>query len=304
MLWGETHISMQRNDAGQIAFRSTLGGAVTAANDTAVFVGSNGSYTLLAREGDPAPGLPGFTFTGIPPAMIALTERGHVVLVQEVTDGTPRHAWFSYTPEQGVRLFFDPFQSWTTVLGSSTQPANLGSSGSSPSGDTSSVSVNNNGDVCGLLFFQGSDATTLGGAIVRGHVGSFPAAPASVPAAGGTSHKFFLDCGPTYANRLYLVLATSLGTRPGFPSPLGPQNVPLNFDPLWTLMTINAANSPVWINSLGFTDANGVGVGSAGFVMPPGFPGFLGTTLHHAALLIDGSLSTVFVTEPSAVKLH
>jgi len=302
IVWGELR-GVQRNDGGRLTFTAFLGGAVTAADDSVLVTGTPGNYTVLAREGDPAIGIPGHTYAEVNPAVITMTERGHVLFAQTVTDGTSKIAWFAWTPEHGLRLAEGPADTWTTGLGTTTVAANLGSAGSFPSGDTCAVSMNNQGDFCGLLFFQGADATTMGRALVRGHVGSFVASPSAVPASGGVVQRFFLDAGPSQGNRLYLVLATALGTRPGFASPLGPQNVPLNFDPLWTTLSIEAANSPLWINTVGFTDANGIGIGGAGFEMPVGFPAFVGTPVHHAALLIDGSLTSTFVTEPSALKL-
>ncbi|MBL8728283.1 MAG: hypothetical protein JNM25_07635, partial [Planctomycetes bacterium] len=85
-----------------------------------------------------------------------------------------------------------------------------------------------------------------------------------------------------------------------------PQVVPLNIDPLWTDLSLQGSNSIVWPNSLGFLDANGKGIGPSAFVMPPGFPGFQGITLHHAAVAFDLTfgLVTTGVSEPSAVRLY
>lgn len=304
VLWGTTNIGTQMNDDGLLVFRTTLGGAVTAANDTALVIGTPGNLAILAREGDPAPGMPGFTFAEITGGFISLTNRGHVLFLTSVTDGTPQNAVFSYTPEQGVRLFFERVDSFTTLLGSSAQPVSFGSSGAAPSGDTGAIAMNNNGDVACRLSFTGTESTTIGCAIARGHVGSLPAIPAAVPSTGGLAQKFFVDCGPQHAFRFYFILATSLGTRPGFPSPLGPQTVPLNFDPLWTQLSFDAANSLIWSNTLGITDADGKGIGTAAFEMPTGQPGFAGTQLHHAAVLFDTSLQSVFVTEPAALRLY
>jgi hypothetical protein len=54
------HLAM--NDAGQIALRAKLAGAgVTTANDQAIFTGTPGALTLVARLGDAAPDVPGAT---------------------------------------------------------------------------------------------------------------------------------------------------------------------------------------------------------------------------------------------------
>ena len=170
-------------------------------------------------------------------------------------------------------------------------------------GDSANTLLTADGDFAGMLLFQGADASTLGFAQLRGHLGALVGTPASVPVAGGVPQTFALDAGPAEAGRIYFLLASSLGTRPGFLSPLGPQTIPLNFDPLWTLLSIQAANSPIWVASIGITDAQGRG-GPAAFVMPPGIPGFLGTSLHHAAVLFDGALNSTYVTEPVGLLLR
>ncbi len=302
---GDVNVTMVMSDAGEIAFPAPLGGAVTAANDSAILVGAPGNFRLVAREGAPAPGAPGFVFAAIGPAGLSITERGHLLFTQQITDGTAtKNATFCYTPEHGVRLFHDPTDTWPTVFGASTLPTQFLSGGATNGGDTAGVSFANNGDMACWINFNAAEPTVLGAAIVRGHVGSFTATPSAVPVTGGVPQSFRIDCGPQNGGRIYWVLATSQGTRPGFPSPLGPQNVPLNYDPLWTYLSITAANSPLWVGSVGITDSNGVGFGPATFVMPAGFPTFQGVTLHHAALLFDGALVSHFVTEPSALRLY
>lgn len=51
------------NNTGRVAFLSGLAGTgVTAANDFGIWVGQPGALVLVAREGDPAPDLPGLTY--------------------------------------------------------------------------------------------------------------------------------------------------------------------------------------------------------------------------------------------------
>jgi hypothetical protein len=51
------------NDAGAIAFHGTLGGSATLANDRAVFAAApGGAVNLVAREGDPVPGIAGAVY--------------------------------------------------------------------------------------------------------------------------------------------------------------------------------------------------------------------------------------------------
>ena len=303
----------------QFAFVGFLAGTATTANDSAIMIGSNAAnLTLLAREGDicsliPPSGNGPWTYgqfnngTNNP----VLNYDGTVYFEAPLTDTvvTGRRVVLQYTPALGLRLFADRgdtftgtgADTFTTILGAgalSTLSSNAGS-GSSDGGGQSHF--NNQGDV----VFKANLIGPPTACILRGHVGSFIAKPSSVPATGGVPQNFVIDVGPTYGNMLYAVLATGFGTRPGFPSPLGPQNIPLNFDPLWTMLSINAANSPLWVNTIGFLDANGKGIGASAFVMPVGFSsGLVGATVHHAALVLDGSLTSQFVTEPSALKLY
>lgn len=301
--FGQFGSNVIQNDAGVLVFASPLAGAVAATDDSALFVGVPGSFLVIAREGQPAAGMPGFVYGELQPSGMAISARRSVLFAQPVTDGTTTlTAWFRWTFEHGTRLWFDPREAWTTSAGTSTQPVLLGASVAS-SGDTVSTLLNGDGEFAGMLLFQGTDAATLGFAHVRGHAGALVGTPASVPATGGVPQTFALDAGPGQAGQIYFLLASSLGTRPGFPSPLGPQTIPLNFDPLWTLLSIQAPNSPIWVGSIGITDAQGRG-GPAAFVLPTGLPGLQGTTLHHAAVLFDGSLNSTYVTEPVGLRLR
>jgi hypothetical protein len=91
------------------------------------------------------------------------------------------------------------------------------------------------------------------------------------------------------------------GTRPGVPSPFGPQTIPLNFDG-WTQLSLNLANTAVYTNSLWFLDAQGRS--TASFNLPPALPGAQGLQLHHAVVVLNGSLASTFASEPSALKLY
>jgi hypothetical protein len=295
------------NAAGQVAFLANLAGTTGGtADDTALFYGTaGGPLTKLAQEGDAvvAAGLPsGWTYQNINAGTSTphLNDLGQVLWLAPVTDGVnfPTIA-LAYDPTTGWRLVYDGSETVTTSLGS-FNPGTLSNGGASASSDGSDSWFNNQGDWCGK-FTPGSPVQSV---VVRGHVGTMICEPSSVPATGGVPHNFHIDAGPSHPFELYVVLATSFGARPGFVSPFGPQNIPLNPDPLWTDLSLNAANSVVWINNLGITDANGKGIGAAGFVMPIGFPGFAGTTLHHVCVLLDFTLAQTHVSGPSAVKLY
>jgi hypothetical protein len=308
---GDIGASASLTNGGRMAFVGRLAGAgVTSANDRSIWTGTVGNLTMIAREGDLVPGMVpsgngpwsygamDFSKTRNP----YINERGVVLFQNDVSDGVVnKDMWFVYTPQHGVRILLDGGDTFTTSFGTAgwTIADTFGAPGS---GDGSPAWFNNNGDfVCKLVL--GAPAN---GAIVRGHVGSLIGTPGAVPVAGGVPHSLFLDVGPAYANQFYIVLASGLGTRPGFPHPLNfAVNVPLTFDPVWTNVSWAFVNTPSWTNTLGVTDASGKPLGGLpiSFNMPVGFPEFLGYTVHHAAMLFDGALVGTHATEPVAVKL-
>jgi hypothetical protein len=293
--------SMACNDAGQVAFISSLTGPlVTTANDSALWFGSIGNLQMLAREGDAVPGMTGWMFQQISAGTNSpqLNERGQLLTQLGVTDGTNfKSVLFGWTPELGLHVLteINGTSTFTTALGTGV-PQSLSSNAGFNSGDSSQSHFNTNGD---FVYKPGFPAPMVA-AIVRGHVGSMISEPSGVPVAGGVQN-FHINCGASHAFEWHWVIASGSGTRPGFPSPLGPQMIPLNFDG-WTQLSIDLADTAVWNNTLWFTDAEGKS--SASFVLPPGFPGFLGLTLHHAAVVFNNSLVSTFVTEPSAVKVY
>ena len=300
--------SLALDDGGNVAFATSLQGAVGTNDDSAVWFGPVGALQAIAREGQNVPGLPpsangpwqfGDLSVSVRPM---LNGSGALVLPVAATDGVAtRIVWLGFTQNGLVRVLLDDSEVWSTNLGASSDEV-AGFVSIANNSDSTASFWNRNGDLA-LLMTLPAAPTNLGHLIVRGHLGTVQAVPSAVPATGGIAQDFTIDCGPAQGNRLYLFLATSLGTYPGFPSPLGPQLVPLNLDPLWTTVSLNAANSPIWFNTFGFLDANGKGVGAAGFLLPAGLSALQGTVLHHAALVLDFSLATTFATEPLALKL-
>ncbi|MCB9879146.1 MAG: hypothetical protein H6835_16240 [Planctomycetes bacterium] len=297
------------DDDGDLAFVAGLGGAVTTADDSGLWLGQAGDLACIAREGDLVPGLlPSangpWRFGQFGSGLTVrpyLVRRRALLFQNPVTDGVAtRTLMFGYTPARGLILLLDDADTFTTGQGTAawTIATQFGSPNSS---DGTPAWMNANGDfVCKLVL-----GAPCNGAIVRGHLGSLVGTPSSVPVSGGVTHTLSIDVGPAHGFELYVVLASSLGTRPGFPSPLGPQHVPLVYDPFWTQMSLELANSALWPNSVGVTDQDGVPFGGpAGFTLPPGFPSLLGTTLYHAVVTLDGNLVSTFVSEPSAVLLH
>jgi hypothetical protein len=290
-----------------VLFGGTLvvAGAVTVNNDSFLAVAANdgSGLTTIAREGDACPGLPGFTF-GIVTGTYNLgasgahnfNDRGQVLIQTFVRDLTSQAlVLYSWDPVHGLQL---QMMAGDTMGGSTVTVPGIPIS--QASGDGNGLAFNENGD------FVARTTTSAGQFIGRGHIGSLHGLPSAVPVGGGVPHVFEVDCGPTQAGQLYLLLATSFGTEPGFVSPFGGQLVPLNPDPIWTDLSLNNPNSIVWPGSLGFLDGQGKNLSPASFVMPPGFPVFQGITLHHACVAFDISMGlvTTFASEPTPCYLY
>lgn len=299
--------SLAIDDSGRIACATTLVGNVTAADDSVVWLGAPGALTPLLRENDVIPGLPPtsngpWRCSDLATAHPALNGSGQLVLPLQASDGVAtRVVVLGFTAPGLVRVLVDGTETWSTNLGASNN-VTLGLFSPAGSGDTGPTWFNRHGDF-NLLLTLPATPSNLGAVIMRGHLGTLQATPAAMPATGGFAQDFALDCGTAHANELYLFAATSLGTSPGFPSPFGPQLVPLNLDPTWTSLSISLLNSSVWTNTFGLLDNNGRTALPVGFHLPPGLPGLAGTTLHHVAVLLDASLASTFVTEPAALRL-
>lgn len=305
------------NEDGTVVFVAQLGPTGLDAHiDVAVFLArppynANTDVQMILRESQAVAGLPaGWIVDNTSGAGMSasgttlMLNDNDAVLVNVAGVGDPTQAnWgipatISWDPQHGARAFYVQGDTFT-VAGSPWPTTSAAGWNIFSSGDGCSLQLNNNGDVCTKLF-NGSQ-----NAIARGHIGSMISEPASVPASGGVSQNFHIDCGPALGFNFYIVLATGIGTRPGFPNPLNPLlNVPLNIggSPDWLTLSLNLSNSLVWGNTFSFTDANGQA--TASFTMPPGFPGLNGTLLHHAAVLFDFSLTGVYVTEPSDLRLY
>lgn len=115
------------------------------------------------------------------------------------------------------------------------------------------------------------------------------AAPAPVELA--------LRAGPLRASQVYIAVGSVTGTAPGsWASPT--TLVPINYDS-YTQMCIEQT-APL-VDPIGVTDADGRA--SFRFFLPPSTPpSIVGSTVHHAALLVD--LATFEVTTTNAVATH
>ncbi|MBL9076709.1 MAG: hypothetical protein JNL08_04345 [Planctomycetes bacterium] len=305
-LIGVPNSTIRYTDAG-VAVGCSLAASptVNTSNDSILLLCKPGSAPIkIAREGDPAPGFPvgwvfgaiggstnfGSSTQGLPNA------RGQLMFTSmRVNDGTnERNTLYSWDPVHGLQ----PQLVQGDTFGGQLVDFLPGSVLQFPGADGSSLGFTTNGD------FVTVPNTATSNFLARGHVGSLIGTPSSVPIAGGTQN-LEIDCGPGFAFNFYLVLASDQGTRPGFPNPLNfALNVPLNFggSPSWIDLSFNLANSPVWGNTLSFTDA--AGKATASFTMPAGYPMFQGIMLHHAAALFDFSLVGTFVTEPTSLRVY
>lgn len=306
-LIGTINGSTRYSDAG-ITVGASLAASptVNTSNDSILLLGRYGQVPVkIAREGDPAPGFaPGWVIGEIggntnfgSSSQGQINRNGQIIISSmRVNDGTNQlRVTFSWDPVHGLQTQLvenDLFDGETVgfLPGSVLQFPGAG--------DSSPLGFTTNGD------FVMVTNTATSNFLSRGHVGSLIGTPSSVPVTGGTQ-TFQIDAGAANSFNFYFLLASDQGTRPGFLNPLNPAlTMPLNGggSPDWIQLSFNLANSPVWGNSLFFTDANGQA--TATFTLPAGYPMFQGITLHHAAALFDGALVGTFVTEPVALKIY
>lgn len=90
---------------------------------------------------------------------------------------------------------------------------------------------------------------------------------AHLAAAGPTRAQFTLEAGDKHANKNYLLLASTRGSRPGIA--LGSVFVPLNPDEFLLPVAMNFPNTAVFVNSAGVLDA--AGSARAAFAPPATF---------------------------------
>ena len=291
------------DDAGNVAFIGNLtGGSVTTSNDSSIWVGTPGNLRLMAREGSVAPGLaPSANGPWIIDQISQgtnspyLGSRGTVMWQCSVIDGVSfKSVYYSYTPERGLELQLLDTDTFTTTLGTATWTT-IGSTGTFTSGDGGCSWFNNNGDFVNRYNLSGGPTA----AVIRGHVGGMVATPSSIPVSTGGTQTMYLNAGVANANRLYVVVGSLSGTRPGFA--FGGYQIPLNLD-WWFNLSISAANTSVYGNTFSVLDPNGRA--TATFNYPPGFPSFAGSLFSHAYGVLDANGNLTYVSEPSNVKVY
>lgn len=292
-------------DHGGVAFIGFVGGPnVGTANDAAVFAGTAGNVRVIAREGDPAPGVPGGVIGSTSGGGLVngtstpkMNERGQIIFQPTVLlNGLNYNALYSYDPVRGLELQLLQDESFGTNV-NTQQVTNISGPLQFPSGDSSTLGFNNNGDFITRPFFTGTPAASSLSAIVKGHIGAMQATPTAIPASGGTQ-TFSLDAGVANAGDIYLIAGTASGTRPGFS--FQNLNVPLNVD-FWFNGSLSAANTTMYTNSLGFLDAQGKATATFNF---PNFPAFAGLSLHHAFVVLDLATGPVMASEPTHLLLY
>ncbi|HEX6811229.1 MAG TPA: choice-of-anchor tandem repeat NxxGxxAF-containing protein [Planctomycetota bacterium] len=300
---GTSGLTCNETEVAFVGF--TVGG--TTADDSGLWRGSNlGNLTQIAREGDNvptsvlAPSLNGpwkFGQFNNGTNNVLLNGRGDLMFQATVTDSVAtKNVWLCSSAGLGLQLLLDYTETFTTPLGSGTLQS-VSSTAGFNSGDGGQPHFNNQGDFVvrpGLL-------APVQGFVMRGHVGSLQAKPASISGIFGGTQYWAIDCGPAQAFNIYAVISSATGTRPGVPSPLGPQTIPLNFD-AWTQLSLDLANSSVYTNSLWFLDAQGRS--TASFNLPGGLPGAQGLELHHAVVVLNGNLASTFVSEPASMRVY
>jgi hypothetical protein len=96
-------------DSGRIAFQGTVtGGTVNATNDSGIWAGTPGALTLVAREGDPAPGTDGAKFGSLSGLSMISSDFG-IIFQSDLVGGdvvriTNKNAVYAWTPTKGTFL--------------------------------------------------------------------------------------------------------------------------------------------------------------------------------------------------------
>lgn len=99
-----SHATIGINDAGVVTFASSLSGAVTVADNTALWSGQPGALQLVAREGDPAPGTGGSLFGDTYGRPTSMNNAGQVLFRNTLSGGdAPGTSLWAWDPVCGLR---------------------------------------------------------------------------------------------------------------------------------------------------------------------------------------------------------
>ena len=107
-----------------------------------------------------------------------------------------------------------------------------------------------------------------------------------VSVASGGLVEFYPAAGPEQGGKLFFLLGSASGTKPGVPVP-GGATLPLNFD-AYTTFTLTSPDTAPLDQTLAFLDSEGDGFSTftLGVDSPPEFAGIV---LHHAFVVLGAS---------------
>ena len=287
--------SLSMNVNGEVAFQCTLtGGTATAADDACVFTNIGGTLHLVAREGDPAPELPGHTINSMSGHSMYMNGSGQIhmnIPVIETGTGNTKTALYIYDKDLGMCL--------ATVGGEQIEVApgvfkTVGSFGGSQFNNTNGAPLSFGHDGNFVLRVNFTDSTA---AVIRTQACSLRGGPSTISESAGGAQTLYLNAGTDHGNDLYLLLGSFSGTTPGLPA--DGLILPLNFD-AYLNHTLSKPNKVPLTNS--FAALDGTGRSTATFTLPAGLTGFSGLTAHHAFAVIDlGTFGISFTSEAAPV---
>lgn len=284
--------SLQLANSGFVAFQTSLGGAVTTADDSAIFAGMPGSLALVAREGDVAPGTGGGVFGSMSGQSMLMNNAGQLLFANSLIGGaSPGSSMWAWDPTHGLTaavLSADPLETQPGVFVNMTSAGGVQFS----NGNGRPLSLADDGD-----FVVRVGDTSGGSNIVRGHIGDLYAAPEFVSVTTGGVHKIYLNTDPSNAGLTYLI-GGSFSDSPGFS--VAGKFVPLNPD-AYFFFSIQNANLGVYSNTIGVVDA--AGRAKANITIPSGIGVLQGLHLFHAAMGFNGGGTLKFATEATSLTL-
>ena len=285
--------SMCANDAGQVAFQATMvNGGVTAADDSGIWVGTPGNWTLVIREGDAAPGT-GSTFGQTTGVTNLLNGQGQLLFANNLANGNGS-AWL-WDPTLGLQRIFSAADSLEVNPGVFRTPFGAGTIQFS-NGEGRPLSFTNDGSV--VLKLSMTDGLSYGSQLMVGmRLGSLTGLPKTISETTGGAYSLYLNAGAGNAGNTYVVAGSVTGTSPGIP--IGAFVLPLNFD-FYTQFTLDFANVGIFVNTFSTLDTDGRR--TAQILVPP-LPGLAGLVFNHAYAVIDMSSQLVKVSEPAALQL-
>ncbi|MFG0316187.1 MAG: choice-of-anchor tandem repeat NxxGxxAF-containing protein [Planctomycetota bacterium JB042] len=253
---------------GFVCFQTVLAGpGVDASNDSAIIAGTPGNFTIVAREGDVAPGTGGGTFGSLSGTSVKMNNAHQIQFVNSLqggsNSGSSQWFWDETHGLQSAILTGDTIEVAPGVFKSFSVSGNVQFN----NGEGRPLSWADDGTT--VYRTNLSDGTR---AVVSIRLGTFTALPPTISTSVGGTQNFYLNAGIAHANDNYIVLGSASGTSPGFFS--GPFLIPLNPDVVTTFMATKP-NLPPFANTFGILTLDGRQ--KASITLPPGTgipPGF------------------------------